>query len=67
LDVAARFAAHASGKGARFTRSNPPLSILGAQRFATKSEALRAEAALKRLNRAARLEWAQAHAHLLKD
>ena len=57
-DVAARFAVHSSGKGAKFTRANPPVRVLGAQAFASKSEALKAEAALKKLNRTARLAWA---------
>jgi putative endonuclease len=59
IDVAARFAAHCSGKGAKFTRSNPPVRVLGARAFATKSDALKAEAALKKLDRAQRLMWAQ--------
>jgi putative endonuclease len=59
IDVDARFQAHLSGKGARFTRSNPPLAVLGAQSFATKSEALKAEAALKKLPREQRLAWAR--------
>lgn len=59
LDVAARFALHASGKGAKFTRANPPREILGAQAFASRSEALKAEYALKQLDRAARLTWAK--------
>jgi putative endonuclease len=58
LDVDARFELHLAGKGARFTRSNPPLTILGAQSFATKSDALKAEIALKKLDRAQRLQWA---------
>jgi putative endonuclease len=58
-DVAARFEAHSRGKGAKFTRSNPPVRVLGTQAFATKSEALKAEAALKKLDRAARLAWAR--------
>lgn len=58
-DVVARFAAHSSGKGAKFTRSNPPVRVLGAQSFATKSDALKAEAALKKLGRAEKLAWAQ--------
>ncbi len=41
-DVAARFAAHSSGKGAKFTRANPPVRVLGAQAFASKSGALKA-------------------------
>jgi len=58
-DVIARFAAHSSGKGAKFTRSNPPVRVLGAQAFATKSEALRAEAALRKLDRTEKLAWAR--------
>ncbi len=59
LDVDARFELHLAGKGARFTRSNPPLTILGAQSFATKSAALKAEIALKKLDRPQRLQWAR--------
>jgi putative endonuclease len=59
MDVDARFRVHASGKGSKFTRANPPLEVLGARPFATKSEALRAEAALKRLKRPAKLVWAR--------
>jgi putative endonuclease len=58
-DVAARFTAHSSGKGAKFTRSNPPVRVLGTQAFASKSEALKAEAALQKLNRTQRLAWAR--------
>src|SRR5512140_1859906 len=58
-DVAARFAVHSRGKGAKFTRSNPPVRVLGAKAFASKSDALRAEAALKRLDRTAKVTWAQ--------
>ncbi len=58
-DVAARFAVHSSGKGAKFTRSNPPTHVLGARAFASKSVALKAEAALKKLNRIQRLAWAR--------
>jgi putative endonuclease len=57
--VAARFAAHSSGKGAKFMRSNPPVRVLGAQAFASKSEALKAEAALKKLDRTEKLAWAR--------
>ncbi|MDY6945610.1 MAG: GIY-YIG nuclease family protein [Pseudomonadota bacterium] len=57
-DVEARFAAHSSGKGAKFTRSNPPLRVLGARAYASKSDALKAEAALKKFARARRIAWA---------
>jgi putative endonuclease len=58
-DVAARFAVHCSGKGAKFTRSNPPTRVLGARAFASKSDALKAEAALKKLDRPQKLAWAR--------
>ncbi len=62
LDVAARFKAHTEGKGAKFTRSNPPVRVLGTQAFASRSEALKAEAALKKLDRPAKLAWARLQA-----
>jgi putative endonuclease len=58
-DIAARFAAHSSGKGAKFTRANPPVRVLGALAFASRSEALKAEAALKKLDRPEKLAWAR--------
>ena len=54
-DVDARFAAHLKGTGARFTRSNPPLRILGRMPMATRGDALRAEYAFKQLSRAEKL------------
>ena len=53
-DVAARFAAHQSGKGARYTRANPPLRIVGQVAYADRSAALKAEWQLKRLPREAK-------------
>ena len=58
LDVKARFRLHAAGKASKFTRSNRPLRILGAQPFASRARAQQAEHALKRLQRPAKLEWA---------
>lgn len=49
LDLEARYKAHASGKGARFTRSYPPERIVFTRRFASRSEALKAEHAIKKL------------------
>jgi putative endonuclease len=59
LDVAARFNEHITGKGSKFTRANRPLSVLGAQPFPNRSQALQAEYALKQLRRPAKLQWAQ--------
>ena len=54
-DVAARFAAHQSGKGARYTRANPPLRIVAQAAYADRSAASKAEWALKQLPREAKL------------
>ncbi len=54
-DVDARFAAHVKGTGAKFTRINQPVRILARLSMATKSEALRAEYALKQLPRTEKL------------
>ncbi len=56
-DVDARFQAHVEGTAARFTRLNQPTRILAKAEVATRSEALRAEYALKQLPRAEKLKW----------
>lgn len=50
IDVAARYAAHAAGKGARYTRSRPPLRLLAVFATADRSSALREELRIKRLS-----------------
>jgi putative endonuclease len=49
LDVAARYAQHLAGTGARYTRANPPRRLL--TKFACPNQSLAAslEAAIKRL------------------
>jgi len=49
LDVQARFAQHCAGKGARYTRARPPRRLLASFECEGRSEALRREAAIKRL------------------
>ena len=56
-DVQGRFEAHRNGTGAMFTRLNRPVRILGQAALATRSEALRAEYALKQLSRREKLDW----------
>lgn len=51
-DVAARFAAHQSGKGARYTRSHPPMRLLGSIALPDRSTASKEEARVKRLSAA---------------
>ena len=57
-DVERRIAAHNSGRGGRYTRSNRPLSLLAAWPFNSGSEARQAERALKRLPREQKMRMA---------
>jgi len=49
-NVAARYAMHAAGTGARYTRANPPQRLLARFACMNQSEAGRLEAAIKRLD-----------------
>lgn len=49
-DVAARYAAHVAGKGARYTRSRPPRRLLCSFPAADRSEASALEFWIKRLS-----------------
>lgn len=49
VDVERRYAQHASGKGARYTRSYPPVRLLGCFEYADRGAASRAEHAIKQL------------------
>lgn len=51
-DVEARLALHASGRGARYTRGRGPLTVVYVEAAASHGEALRREAAVRRLGRA---------------
>jgi putative endonuclease len=57
-DLARRVERHARGKGGRYTRSRLPVELVHAERAAGRGPALRREAALKRLPRAAKLALA---------
>jgi putative endonuclease len=56
-DLEARYAAHVAGKGARYTRANPPVRLLGSRAFADRSAASRAEHEVKRLPKSKKLTW----------
>lgn len=49
-DVARRYAEHAAGKGARFTRAWPPQRLLASFEYPDRATASRAEHAIKRLS-----------------
>lgn len=48
----ARFVAHSTVKGAKFTRAFPPVRLLGSMPYPDRSEASKAEYAMKRLSAA---------------
>ena len=54
VDVDARYAAHARGKGARYTRAHPPARLLARFEYPDRSAALKAEYAIKQLSPAAK-------------
>lgn len=58
LDVAARFAAHCAGKGARYTRAHPPLQILASVDCEDMASALRAEIRIKKMRAKAKRIYA---------
>lgn len=47
-----RIKAHNSKKGAKYTRSRTPVELFYSEEFETKSEALKREAAIKKMSRA---------------
>lgn len=55
-DLEARLAAHNSGRGAKYTKSRLPVQMVYHECFETKSEALRREAAIKKLTRTQKLD-----------
>ena len=54
-DVDRRYAEHVAGKGARYTRSRPPLCLLARFEYPDRAAASRAEYAIKQLTRARKL------------
>ena len=49
VDVAKRYALHAAGKGARYTRSHPPARLLASFEHPDRSSASKAEYVIKQL------------------
>ena len=55
-DLEKRVAAHNAGQGAKYTRSRRPVTLRYYEECEDKSEALRREAALKKMTRAEKLK-----------
>jgi putative endonuclease len=60
-DVQRRLGCHRSGKGSRYTASRRPLELALALPMADRAAAMREEARIKRLDRAAKLTLIAAH------
>ncbi len=62
-DVERRLAAHRAGTASRYTRSRRPLELAMVIAVADRSAALREEARIKRLSRAAKLRLIEGSPH----
>lgn len=58
-DVAARMAQHSSGTGAKYTKGRGPFILRLEEPYATRSEALKRELAIKALSREQKLQLIQ--------
>jgi putative endonuclease len=56
-NLESRFLAHQAGKGARYTRANPPIKIIASKLYVDRSTASIAEAQLKNLPRSKKLQY----------
>lgn len=54
-DLEKRLAAHNTGRGAKYTKPRLPVSLFYSESYETREEAMRREAAIKKLTRAQKL------------
>lgn len=55
-DLEKRLETHNKGKGAKYTKARLPVELYYAEEYETKSEAMRREAAIKKMSRAEKLK-----------
>lgn len=60
-NVVVRFEKHLKGKGAAYTRINPPQRVLASKRCGSMSKAAKTESRLKKLRRPDKLIWARTY------
>lgn len=58
-DLEKRLKAHNEGKGAKYTKTRRPVSLVYHEEFDTKEEAMKREYAIKKLSRTKKLELIQ--------
>ncbi|MBB5207612.1 GIY-YIG nuclease family protein [Chiayiivirga flava] len=56
-DLPRRYAAHCEGRGARYTRANPPRRLVGSRPYPDRAAASRAEYAIRQLPRARKIGY----------
>jgi putative endonuclease len=56
-DVARRFEEHVAGKGAKYTRMNPPVQLLGVVAYENRGAALSAEIRMKKMPAELKRAW----------
>jgi putative endonuclease len=59
-NLTARYQAHVEGRGARYTRSHPPVRLIGARPYADRSAASRAEYEIKQLPKGKKVDYLHA-------
>lgn len=59
-DVDKRYAAHVDGKGARYTRANPPRRLIGVRRYDDRRQASRGEWEIRQLPKSDKPAFLQA-------
>lgn len=62
VNIAARYAQHEKGKGARYTRAHPPLRLLLSIPYSDRSSASKAEYRIKQLSAQQKREFIREHA-----
>lgn len=66
-DVEARFNKHCAGKGAKFTKMNPPSHIMASKPFGNRSEASKLEYQIKQLTPAKKRALGVSWHDIIKD
>ena len=66
-DPFARERAHNAGRGAKYTRSRLPVKMVYHESFATRSEAMKRECAIKRLSREQKLKLIADHSNTRQE
>ncbi|PPD51030.1 MAG: hypothetical protein CTY13_00325 [Methylobacter sp.] len=57
IDVDERYKAHKNGKGAKYTKMNPPVRILARKMFPDRRSAARAEYEMKQMTPLKKWQW----------